>query len=93
LLGRDGLRLLALLLEPLNKGLKMLILPSNLQLLVGAVVVSAAFGAGWVVNDWRHDSIQLAAESAAYGAAEMTREQIALLATELESKIAALNKE
>jgi hypothetical protein len=66
-----------------------MILPTNLQMAIGAVVVATAFGAGWVVNDWRHDSIQLAAESAAYGAAEMTREQIASLATELESKIAS----
>ena len=66
-----------------------IILPNSVKLALGAVAVSAAFGAGWVVNDWRHDSIQLAAESAAYVAAEMTREQIALLATELESKIAS----
>ena len=66
-----------------------MILPSSAQIAIVAVVVSAAFGAGWTVNDWRHDSIQLAAESAAYGAADMTREQIASLATELESKLAS----
>jgi hypothetical protein len=67
----------------------MLILPSNLQLAIGAGLLAVGFGGGWVVNDWRHDSIQLAADSAAFAAADLTREQIAGLATELESKIAS----
>ena len=67
----------------------MLILPSNLQMVIGAVVVSAAFGAGWVVNDWRHDSIELAATTAAKSVANANRSFIASAAAELQDKIAS----
>lgn len=64
-------------------------IPFNYQLAIGAALVALGFGAGWQVNDWRHDSIQLAADSAAVMVADLQREQIASFATELEAKIAS----
>lgn len=64
-------------------------LPFNTQLAIGAALLAIGFAGGWQVNEWRHDSIQLAADSAASAAADLTREQIAGLATELEAKIAS----
>ena len=61
----------------------------NPQIAIGAALLAVGFGTGWMVNDWRHDSIELAANSAAAISADLTREQIAGLATELESKLAS----
>ena len=66
-----------------------MIIPNNLQLAIGAVVVSAAFGAGWMVNDWRHDSIQLVANKAAGSVANANRSFIASAAAELQDRIAS----
>jgi hypothetical protein len=61
----------------------------NPQIAIGAALVAIGFGSGWAVNGWRHDSIQLAVDSAASAMADLTRKQIAGLATELEAKIAS----
>lgn len=64
-------------------------LPNSFMIAIGAALTALGFGAGWQVNDWRHDSIQLAAESAAYAVAEQNRTHIASAAAELEAKIAS----
>ena len=66
-----------------------MILPSSAQIAIVAVVVSAAFGAGWKVNDWRRDSIEQSATKAAQKVATENREFIANAAAELESKLAS----
>lgn len=66
-----------------------MILPTNLQMVIGAVVVSAAFGAGWTVNDWRRDSIEQSATKAAQKVATDNKKFIANAAAELESKLAS----
>ena len=66
-----------------------MILPSSIQIAIVAVVVSAAFGAGWTVNDWRRDSIEQSATKAAQKVATENRKFIANAAAELESKLAS----
>lgn len=64
-------------------------LPSNVQLAIGAALLALGFGVGWQVNNWRHDSIALVSEKSAQRVATMAQESIASAAAELELKIAS----
>ena len=61
----------------------------NPQIAIGAVLVAIGFTTGWAVNGWRHDSIELAATTAAQNVAKDNQTMIASAAAELQSKIAS----
>ena len=64
-------------------------LGANLQLAIGATLVVLGFGAGWQVNDWRHDSVALVAEKIAEDNANKYTLIVANIADELEKTIAS----
>lgn len=60
------------------------------QLYAGLGLFAAGAIAGWTVNDWRNDSIALAAERGAQHAITENRAREASIAAEAETRIAAL---
>ena len=57
--------------------------------LLGLALV-LSFGAGWLVNGWRQDALELVAQKAANSAAIQTQEKSTAIASAVEGRLAAL---
>lgn len=60
------------------------------QLLIAAGIAAAGFGAGWATNGWRHDSVELAARTAADAAIKAAQAKEATVADQVEKQLAQL---
>ncbi|AMC35418.1 hypothetical protein [Janthinobacterium sp. B9-8] len=60
--------------------------------MIRATIIAAAlgFGAGWLVNGWRQDALELVAQKAAISAAVKTQAKSEAIASAVEGRLAAL---
>ena len=63
---------------------------TSIQRTLLGLALLLSFGAGWLVNGWRQDALELVAQKAAASAADKVQEKGAAIASAVEERLAAL---